>query len=165
MRSDIHFSTGDNEHYTPKDFLDKVRLFYGGAIDLDPCSNSKENPHTEALNNYTIEDDGLTKDWFGRVFVNPPYSRGNLKFFVQKAIQQYDTFSDIEILLLVPYRTDTKWYHSLRGYMRCYIKGRLKFVNSKNKGNPAPFPSAIFYLGNREEQFRQIFGEIGEILK
>ena len=45
------------------------------------------------------------------------------------------------IVCLVPARTDTKWWHEYakKGSVE-FIKGRLKFGNSKNS---APFPSAV----------------------
>jgi len=44
--------------------------------------------------------------------------------------------------MLLPARTDTKWFHSFIYHIAeiRFIKGRLKFGNSKNA---APFPSMI----------------------
>lgn len=46
-----------------------------GHFDLDPCS-PLNRPWNTADNHYTIEDDGLTQPWFGRIWMNPPYGRG-----------------------------------------------------------------------------------------
>jgi hypothetical protein len=43
-----------------------------GAIDLDPASNAKFNKTVRAAKFLTEADDGLTKRWHGRVFLNPP---------------------------------------------------------------------------------------------
>jgi hypothetical protein len=45
------------------------------------------------------------------------------------------------VVCLVPSRTDTRWWHefAIKGEIT-FIKGRLKFGDSKNS---APFPSAI----------------------
>lgn len=43
-----------------------------GRFDLDPCA-SLSQPWKTADVQYTVEDDGLVKDWFGRVWMNPPY--------------------------------------------------------------------------------------------
>lgn len=52
-------------------------------------------------------------------------------------------------VMLVPARTDTKWWHEWIANNPCasvrYIKGRLKFGDSKNA---APFPSAIVIFIN-----------------
>lgn len=42
-----------------------------GAFDMDPCS-PLNRPWDTAENHYTIEDDGLSKPWTGRVWCNPP---------------------------------------------------------------------------------------------
>ena len=49
--------------------------------------------------------------------------------------------------MLIPSRTDTKYWHDycIYGQIR-YIKGRLKFGNSKNS---APFPSCIVVFSRR----------------
>jgi len=98
-------------------------------FDFDPCP---QNP----------KFNGLEQEW-GRVnFVNPPYGR-EISKWVEKALEEYSKGKTI--VLLVASRTDTKWWHDL---MRCadqirFIKGRLKFDDSKNS---APFPSAIIIL-------------------
>lgn len=44
-----------------------------GDFDLDPCS-PVNRPWDTAKHHYTEVDQGLTKNWFGRVWCNPPYS-------------------------------------------------------------------------------------------
>lgn len=163
MGTEIHYSTGDNEHYTPHDLLNRVLRFYDDLIDLDPCSNSKDNPNTPCRHAYTIDDDGLKQDWFGKVFVNPPYGR-SLFDWSEKVVSEYKASRAKQILYLVPSRTDTQWYKLLTEYPRCNIHGRLKFLNNKNNGNSAPFPSVIFYLGRNKQRFESYFSPIGEIL-
>lgn len=43
-----------------------------GQFDLDPCA-SVTQPWPMASQHYTVEDDGLSRCWFGRVWLNPPY--------------------------------------------------------------------------------------------
>ena len=45
-----------------------------GDFDLDPCA-ATNRPWDTAKNHFTKEDDGLALDWFGRVWLNPPYGR------------------------------------------------------------------------------------------
>ena len=43
-----------------------------GVFDLDPCA-SVDRPWDTARNHLTELDDGLNQEWFGRVWLNPPY--------------------------------------------------------------------------------------------
>jgi hypothetical protein len=43
-----------------------------GPFDLDPCA-PVQRPWDTATRHYTVKDDGLSKPWFGRVWLNPPY--------------------------------------------------------------------------------------------
>jgi len=163
MKTDLMFSSKDNEHYTPISLLFRVLRFYDDLIDLDPCSNSQENPHTPSRKQFTIEDDGLTQEWKGKVWVNPPYGRV-LAEWSEKTVNEFESGNASQILFLAPSRTDTQWYKKLNPYPRCNIEGRLKFLNPANKGNAAPFPSVLFYLGKRKSRFQEYFSPIGEII-
>lgn len=66
------------EWYTPHYIIESL----GGKFDLDPCAPALEW-HT-ARKCYTKEIDGLSKDWEGRVFLNPPYSNPTIKHFVRR---------------------------------------------------------------------------------
>jgi ParB family chromosome partitioning protein len=57
------------EHYTPQYILDSV-IACMGAINLDPCSNSREIPNVTATRHYTSQENGLVQPWMGRVFLN-----------------------------------------------------------------------------------------------
>jgi hypothetical protein len=94
---------------------------------FDPCSLlSTEN--------------GLTRNWHGRVFCNPPYSK--IGQFIRKGLAHLG-FGDCELLVfLVPARTDTAWFHDYvygKAEVR-FLRGRLRFGNAKNS---APFPSMV----------------------
>lgn len=56
-----------DEWLTPPEILRAL-----GAFDLDPCAPINR-PWPTAATHYTINDNGLTMPWFGRVWCNPPY--------------------------------------------------------------------------------------------
>ena len=67
-----------DEWYTPKEIIDAL-----GVFDTDPCA-----PVTPLWNTakvmYNKSNDGLTKNWIGRVWLNPPYSKPLMWQFVEK---------------------------------------------------------------------------------
>ena len=81
---------------------------------------------------------GLENEWKEKNFVNPPYSE--IEKWVDKAIEQAKKGK--ESTLLIPARTDTKWFMKLyyAGATFKFIQGRLKFDDGKNV---APFPSML----------------------
>ena len=74
------------------------------------------------------------------VWCNPPYSR--VADWARKAAEEQQ--NGTTTVMLVPARTDTKWFHEYvyekRGVSIQFIKGRLKFSGAMNS---APFPSMI----------------------
>ena len=114
-----------NDWSTPSFIYNKYMK--NGYIDPNPL-HSIIDPNTYDNNN--------------KLFINPPYS--NIKDFVKMAIRLHKKHNK-DIHLLVPSRTDTKWFHELLDYgiEIEFIKGRLKFGESKQS---APFPSMIIKL-------------------
>ena len=60
-------ASGNDEYYTPFEVVQAARFAMNG-IDLDPASNHIAQKVVEATKYYTKEDDGLSKEWSGRVF-------------------------------------------------------------------------------------------------
>lgn len=158
INNPVLYSSDSDEWYTPNHVVYRV-LQALGTIDLDPCSNSKENPIVPAVNVFTKDDNGLMQDWFGKVYMNPPYGR-EIAEWVSYLVEQYEHGKVVEAIALVPSRTDTEWFRVLRDYPRCFVWGRLKFSDN---GNAAPFPSMAVYLGRNLEAFREAFSDIGDI--
>ena len=75
-RDNGHYRTsfsGDPEWSTPPAALGPVRHVLG-VIDLDPASNHTAQRQVRATEYFTREDDALSREWRGRLFMNPPYT-------------------------------------------------------------------------------------------
>ena len=138
------FSSKTNDWSTPQDFFEELNTEF--QFTLDPCAD-KYNHKCEKY--YTEEDDGLLQDWGGEiVFCNPPYGKA-IKDWVRKAYIE-GCKPNTTVVMLIPARTDTTYFHDYIYHEAKeirFIRGRLKFGNSKNA---APFPSmVVVYRGPR----------------
>lgn len=120
--------TGD-DWMTPPPVIELARQ-YLGCIDLDPASHAAAQKYVQADTYYTKETNGLDASWHGNVWCNPPYSKGLIDGFTQKAIEEWKAGESVEnMLLLVNAQCDTKWFQSLLNSASavCFWKGRMKF--------------------------------------
>ena len=135
---DVHFSSKTDQHATPQNFFDKYNEKYGFTVDV--CADESNHKCPEY---YTREQDGLSVEWKGICWMNPPYGR-EIGKWMKKAYES--SLSGATVVCLVPSRTDTAWWHdyAMKGEIE-FIRGRLKFGNAKNS---APFPSAVVVFTN-----------------
>jgi hypothetical protein len=158
----IHFSSETEEWYTPLEIIDSV-VEVLKVIDIDPCSNGNTIP---ATTHFTKKENGLEQDWKGTVYMNPPYG-GEIKDWIIKLLDEWESGNTTEAIALVPARTDTDWFSRIDAHPWCAIRGRLKFSGHKNS---APFPSAVFYLGSEEDtegidRFFKVFLKHGTVFQ
>lgn len=156
QKENVHFMSSTDECNTPKSMFDRVINLFG-EIDLDPCSNEGQ-PNVPANLHYNKSENGLSHDWVGRIFMNPPYGN-ELPQWIDKIISENEKGNITEAIILVPSRTDTIWFRKLRNFPRCFIWGRLKFGSE----NSAPFPSMAVYIGSNLDGFKKVFNDIGDV--
>lgn len=145
MNNDVMFSSKTDNWATPMEFFKKVDEEFHFTLDVYA---TKENAKYEIY--YNKEDNGLSKEWYGTVWCNPPYGR-TIGKWVEKARKSY--LSGATVVMLLPARTDTRWFHDYIYHVADeirFIKGRLKFGNSKIS---APFPSMlVIFRGEKNER-------------
>lgn len=133
---EVHYSSKSNEWATPQNLFDELNEEFN--FTLDPCATDE---NAKCSKYFTIEGDGLSKDWSNNVvFMNPPYGR-EIKKWIKKAYEE--SLNGATVVCLIPARTDTTYWHDFifdKANDIRFLRGRLKFGNSKNS---APFPSAI----------------------
>ena len=129
-------TSNTEEWATPIKFFEKLNEEF--KFTLDPCAT---NDNAKCNKFYTKEDNGLLKSWKGeRVFCNPPHGR-KISYWVKKCYDE-NKFNNTFIVMLIPARTDTSYFHDYIYHKQeiRFIRGRLKFNDGKN---PAPFPSMV----------------------
>nr|WP_263431636.1 phage N-6-adenine-methyltransferase [Leuconostoc gasicomitatum] len=84
----------------------------------------------------------------GNVFVNPPYGR-SIGEFIKKAYEEHLRDPNRFIVMLVPSRTDTRYWQDyvINKATIKYIRGRLKFEVNGIATDAAPFPSVLLVYG------------------
>ena len=139
--------------------LERVRAV--APIGLDPCSNAESI--VNAAMSYDITEDGLTKTWanWGLVYVNPPYGR-EITHWIAKCV--VEAYKGVEIVALVPARTDTRWFQdlALKADQVLLMRGRVRFMGADHS---APFPSAVLYWGKDVNRFVNAFEGLGEFFQ
>lgn len=161
----VSHNSGENEWYTPPEYLSAARAVMG-EIDLDPASSKQAQEAVRAKRFYTKEDDGLTKDWAGRVWMNPPYSSDLIGKFSAKLVESFESGAVTQAIVLVNNATDSRWFQAMANSasMICFPSGRIKFIDLD--GNPSGAPlqgQAVLYLGDGGEAFESLFAGFGFI--
>ena len=132
----VMFSSEKDDWETPQYLFDELNNEF--HFTLDPCA-SVFNHKCEKY--FTKNENGLNQYWKGEtVFCNPPYGR-EIGKWVKKCYLHGKNGDGIAVML-IPSRTDTKWFHEYvyhKAEIR-FIKSRLKVGDSKSN---APFPSMI----------------------
>ncbi len=143
---------------TPNEVTEPLYRFAGRAV-LDPCCNARCVVTHDRSYRLTDGEDGLALPWASTAFVNPPFCQ--LRRWAAKCAAEAKR--GVEILLLTPARTDTVAWQDYVSTADCVLlwRGRLTFLGAEQ---PAPFPVAIAYWGDRVERFRSVFGRYGLIM-
>jgi site-specific DNA-methyltransferase (adenine-specific) len=139
------FSSASAEWATPQDLFDSLDADF--HFTLDAAANDGNHKCGYYLTGPCRKAQwcmcGLCWPWAGTVWLNPPYGRGVDKW-VAKAKAEMER--GVTTVMLLPARTDTKWFHEVYGQPNIwvdFIKGRLKFGGQQN---PAPFPSMTIWF-------------------
>jgi DNA N-6-adenine-methyltransferase Dam len=131
---------GSSEWYTPPHVFEAL----GIEFDLDPAAPPGGVPWIPARRCFTREDDGLRRQWRGRVWLNPPYGR-ETRVWLRRLADHGDGVA------LVFARTDTAWFREStpRATAICFIAGRLRFVPGDGRGerSTAGAPSLLLAYG------------------
>ena len=166
-------NTLSQEWGTPEKYVGAVREFFGGHINLDPCSNEYSIVHADTA--YQLpKHDGLWESWnFPTIYVNPPYGidkerSTSIKNWLCRCAMAHKQFKS-EVLALVPVATNTgHWKHYVfsKATAICFLYDtRLKFlVNGQNGGKGAPMSCAMIYWGTHFERFSSIFTKFGAVV-
>jgi hypothetical protein len=133
---------------------------------LDPASSIAANEIIKAARIFTKQDDGLQHPWFGRVWLNPPYSQPLIARFVGKMVAEYRAGHVTAAIMLTHNYTDTAWFHeaaSVAGAI-CFSLGRLPFYRLSGTVAKPVQGQAAFYFGSDVALFAEVFSEVGLIL-
>lgn len=135
---------GRDEWLTPPHVLASL-----GSFDLDPCA-PQVRPWPMAAHHYTIAEDGLRSEWFGRVWMNPPYGQQTGQWLGKLAKHGRGT-------ALIFARTETDTWHRFvwpRASAVLFLRGRLFFcdTNGKPAAHNAGAPSALVAFGRDDAE-------------
>jgi phage N-6-adenine-methyltransferase len=134
VRLKPHFTAKKANWETPQALFDELDVEFGFQFDL-----AADETNAKCDRFYTIEDDALNQPWEGVCWLNPPFGRG-IELWLSRAVEAAQ--AGATVVVLVPARTDTIWWHDLvipHAEIR-FLRGRLQFEGAATS---APFPSAI----------------------
>jgi hypothetical protein len=150
---------GKDEWLTPPFILRAL-----GPFDLDPCAPVLR-PWSMATEHYTALDDGLSKPWFGRVWLNPPYGRPQIVAPWLRRMVSHNRGS-----ALIFARTETEMFFEAvwnAGTAVLFIRNRLVFhhVDGRPAEHNGGAPSALVAYGADDADRLESCGIEGHLVR
>jgi phage N-6-adenine-methyltransferase len=150
--------TGENEWYTPKQYIEAACAVLG-TIDLDPASSEIAQRTVKASKFFTIETYGLAQKWKGTVWLNPPYAQPLIANFADKMIAEIGAGQVKTAIMLTRNYTDTAWLQKLAQAASsiCFPRGRVHFEAPAGTFAAPTQGQAFFFFGNNPGAFFEVF--------
>lgn len=163
-RAFVQHNTGNNEWYTPPQFLESARSVLG-AFDIDPASSEIANRTVQAGEYFTEETNGLEQDWRGRIWMNPPYAANLVGKFCDKFAETIEAGGSSGIVL-VNNASETGWWQRLASVSSalCFPKGRVRFLRPEGEAGAPLQGQTIFYAGEDPAGFCAEFQQFGFVV-
>jgi ParB family chromosome partitioning protein len=135
-----------------------------GAIDPDPCRNSREIPNVPAARRYTTQENGLVQPWVVRVFLNPPFGTGVERGFSKLYLERLECRTT-EVIVVWKSATETAAWKTLTAISCrvCFPSVRIRFVRPQGNDSVLTLSPVLFYVGDIPEQFEKAFSGIGAV--
>lgn len=136
--NNVLYSHNSDHWETPTDIYDSFMI--NKYVDICPLNVPYDTP--------------IKRIKFQNIYCNPPYSC--IDKWVDICID-YSLYNNV--VMLIPSRTDTKYFHKLLNHnvSLFFIKGRLRF---SGKGS-APFPSVVIIFNKKRQLY---FGSIDKLI-
>lgn len=154
----VTINSHDDEWYTPEQYIEAAREVMG-SIDLDPASNDFANETVKATVYYDEARNGLEQEWWGNIWLNPPYSSALIQQFAEKLADSLFK----QAIVLVNNATETAWFRTLIENADAVVfpTGRIKYrKRDGEKGTPLQ-GQAFIYFGDAPGRFLKVFSEFG----
>jgi phage N-6-adenine-methyltransferase len=161
-RPHVSFNSGNNEWYTPAEYIEAAREVMG-RIDLDPASSDIANQTIRAVTYYTAEDDGLSHHWRGNVWMNPPYAGELIGKFASKLIYHVTECDVRQAIILVNNATETTWFQEMIDEATAVVfpRSRVRFWKPDGTLGAPLQGQAIIYIGQHADAFLSEFSRFG----
>lgn len=159
----INQDSGEQEYYTPSEIVFAAREALG-RIDLDPASSEQANRLIGAGTFFTREMDGLSREWFGNVWMNHPFGRIENPRWVQKMLREYREGRVKAACLITFACTSESWFQPLLRHPQCFLSPRTNFVTpTGGVKRGVTKGSVVTYLGPDVESFCRAFRRLGVV--
>lgn len=162
----VRHNSGDNEWYTPPEWI-ALAVEVMGGIDCDPASSARANEIVKATTYHTAADDGLSREWSGRVWMNPPYAQPLVVDFANKLVHEFISGRVTAAIALTNNATETLWFQGMcrEANAICFPRGRIRFLDEELNPTGAPLQGQAFtYFGNDQDRFVNVFSAHGIVL-
>ena len=134
----------NDEWYTPAEIIRSL-----GEFDLDPASSEEAfELNQSAKKIYTAKEDGLIQAWYGRVWLNPPYSNPLLQNFLKKMAEHNRGIA------LVFSKIEAKWFHDIVFEHAAAVKflyNRIQFFKSDGTKGMQPRNGSMLVAYGKED--------------
>lgn len=167
---------------TPAELHEPIAERIGG-FDLDPCAGpgpeyielpGDDEPHPDlqptdiAEWNVTLPTDGLTVDWYGDVFLNPPFSeKGD---WLQKAVAEWRDGDADNVFIVSPDATDVAaWWHEYikpNASATFFFESRCNYIDPSDleQASGVSFNTAVSVLGEPPEDLVEYWRREGDLV-
>lgn len=162
----INKNTGNENWHTPPVYIEAARLAMG-SIDTDPASCAIANEIVQAITFFDKDTNGLEQEWYGNVWLNPPYHNPTVRLFCEAVINKMANGEICQAVVLVNNFTETKAGQLLLDNCSavCFPNKRIKFISLTRKSSSPLQGQMICYFGDRVNDFIHNFSCFGCCLK